>query len=510
MKKCFLILFLLFSCTGSSINKHCQFIVDSLIDSKSNYDAIFIIPGLGCPGCITKAERFVKENFNQPNVLFIFTSVPSMKILKLKMGDKVLQSPNVVVDLENKYSVPANIDESIYPCLVYLKGKNISGIKFASPEDPGSLSAFFRYIIQNQELEIDLSHPEEYVSNPALRLSDVANHIDYVLLKLPDKSPIDQIVSVRIADNEIFCLDKSCNLYVFDANGNFRTKIGNKGRGPGEYISLNKFDIDTVLKEVYLLDTGGGKILTYTSDGKYLYEIKLPGRALNFVKLSSQKFMIYLPKYFQEENHSYPQLCIVDKEGSISKELSLESNGPKMNVNMFSVPYMERSGSEIFFSFAFDGRIYRIFQDFEYETIEYVKIDQGKYKLPSEISSNYNLYNKYLNKYIYQLSAQNFGKYIWLSFYFRGKAYKLVFNKYTHQIFTVSSDKKFIGLTDDIDHVIPFFPNSCYGRQAVQVVYGYEIKDLLEKNKISSRISSLLDSLSFNDNHLVLRIVTLK
>ena len=49
---------------------------------------IFIVPNAGCEGCITTAERFVKENaILTPEIRTVFTGSTSKKSLRLKLGD---------------------------------------------------------------------------------------------------------------------------------------------------------------------------------------------------------------------------------------------------------------------------------------------------------------------------------------------------------------------------------------------------------------------------------------
>jgi hypothetical protein len=62
---------------------------------------------------------------------------------------------------------------------------------------------------------------------------------------------------------------------MFDKNGKFIRKIGRLGAGPGEYLSIYDFCIDKERKEVYILDSGKGKIHKYDFEtGKYISSIE--------------------------------------------------------------------------------------------------------------------------------------------------------------------------------------------------------------------------------------------
>lgn len=73
----------------------------------------------------------------------------------------------------------------------------------------------------------------------------------------------------------LFDLDDENNVYVvmegpghtslskFDSEGNFITKIGNMGRGPGEYRSI--ISIDIVNNKLYVLDSGLQKLIVFST-----------------------------------------------------------------------------------------------------------------------------------------------------------------------------------------------------------------------------------------------------
>jgi precorrin-6B methylase 1 len=60
-----------------------------------------IISNVGCGGCISGSEAFLKRNTND-SIFFVFTNISSLKALRLRMGDK-LQQKNVYVDENNDF-----------------------------------------------------------------------------------------------------------------------------------------------------------------------------------------------------------------------------------------------------------------------------------------------------------------------------------------------------------------------------------------------------------------------
>lgn len=60
-----------------------------------------IISNVGCGGCISESEAFLKRNIND-SIFFVFTNISSLKAWRLRMGDK-LQQKNVYVDENNDF-----------------------------------------------------------------------------------------------------------------------------------------------------------------------------------------------------------------------------------------------------------------------------------------------------------------------------------------------------------------------------------------------------------------------
>lgn len=91
---------------------------------KGVFTHIVVIPGAGCEGCISESESFFKKNTNK-NIYFVFTKISSLKVLRLKFGEK-LNSKNVYIDLEKLF---LSDDERInsYPIVFYIHDvKNVS------------------------------------------------------------------------------------------------------------------------------------------------------------------------------------------------------------------------------------------------------------------------------------------------------------------------------------------------------------------------------------------------
>lgn len=111
--------------------------VYGLETSRANYFAYVIIPGTGCAGCITHAEMLLHENIElSDRVCFVLTNIESLKMLRNKLGNDVLDRVNVVLDKDDHFFEGELI--STFPKVLILDGDgSVSQIFDVSLEQDG-------------------------------------------------------------------------------------------------------------------------------------------------------------------------------------------------------------------------------------------------------------------------------------------------------------------------------------------------------------------------------------
>lgn len=108
-----------------------------------------------------------------------------------------------------------------------------------------------------------------------LKLSEVASDVRYIPLETTTESLLDKdILDVTFTADYLFVCDY-VNLFQFTPEGKFVRKIGKAGEGPGEYTqSIMAVTYDEDAKQIFMSDFRKGKVLVYSFDGKYLYDIE--------------------------------------------------------------------------------------------------------------------------------------------------------------------------------------------------------------------------------------------
>lgn len=125
---------------------------------------------------------------------------------------------------------------------------------------------------QNQFERVLKIDPTE-VDQP--KFEDMVKSIEYIPLETTDQSLIGEIENLVVADGRFFINSDRKSILCFSDDGKFLFKIGNIGRGPGEFISPFSISVDNGV--VYVACQERGNLLCYdATDGKFLQSLKLP------------------------------------------------------------------------------------------------------------------------------------------------------------------------------------------------------------------------------------------
>jgi hypothetical protein len=192
------------------------------------------------------------------------------------------------------------------------------------------------------------------------KTSDIFKKVNVIILEDHDYAVLGDITEMQICDGKIYILDawKTSKLYVYDkATGKYLKQIGSRGQGPEEYLGIRGFCIDTVRKEIYLLDAGKHKIHKHNLEtGKYIANVNIPDEIwYKYISFANDK--LYFNVMHWDYQHNDSRIAEINfKTGEIKEYIS----GNKYNLgwnepaytgwNFFATPdkYAEQYMNVIF------------------------------------------------------------------------------------------------------------------------------------------------------------------
>jgi hypothetical protein len=135
-----------------------------------------------------------------------------------------------------------------------------------------ALLTFFFSCSKDKTTKIHVINPGNIIEKK-INLSEIAEEITYIPLN--NDILFGSIVSVELTESLILIAPAQEIISVYDYNGNFIRRIGERGRGPGEYTYSNQFTLDRNKEIVYVLDGIKHTLLKYSFKGDFIETVEL-------------------------------------------------------------------------------------------------------------------------------------------------------------------------------------------------------------------------------------------
>jgi hypothetical protein len=279
-------------------------------------------------------------------------------------------------------------------------------------------------------LKADFSHSEK------VKMSDLFSEIKYLPLETNPNCLIGYMnIPVFGKDILVNSHGGGGNIYRFSGEGKFLNKIGNKGRGPGEYVDNN--DVRLIGDTVFVVSNFSNNIICYSLKGVFLknYHLNIEAHPKSIVQLHDKSFMISLSNPSKLGN-------IIKTDRDFNIKIGFIKNVPlSSNPNPFR---FEKSKDQSFYFYNFIDTIFEISRGYP---IPSIVIDYLNFKKSREKLSIYEKDNAILTKpYIADFSTSD--TYFKLTLY-----YPLNKGRYTI-LYRIADGKQFswTELTNDIDN----------------------------------------------------------
>jgi hypothetical protein len=373
------------------------------------------------------------------------------------------------------------------------------------------------------DLPYQINWPD-FLNNPdeLTKLGSIAESISYVTLKTPDTVKVGMMIEARITGDNIFILDQTFSLFVFDIGGNFQTVINHLGRGPGEYPGLNgsMINVDNNLIGLH----SGRKVFFYDFFGNPIkvIDIKVENDPISAKWLTDDKYVILMDVApLTGDSPDDVSTIIFDSEGNVLRKeryFVKEKRPESMTSWVGRLGYLTRLNDGVLVKEPFNDTIF-IIKDNQERTpfiINYL----GKHRAPREFLESPGSYSQSgdnmpsnSRSYILSYKSYIYPAYFFVTFRNDYQNYSGVWDYRNMKAFSVSDADA--GLIDDLDFGPPFISP----RDGFVAHNPNEMVDLLEPVTLlsdpaiaprkGSRLAEIMEDMSINDNP-VIRIIKTK
>lgn len=342
-----------------------------------------------------------------------------------------------------------------------------------------------------------------------MKCSSIIDSIYFVKIETSEECLIKNIQQIFFDKEFIFVMDNGERLLVFNHDGTFLNQIGNMGKGPGEYIYISSFSVDTVSKTVYIHE--GRRILSYNYNGVYKNFQITTNKSTNFF-FHNKHFFCYVPEEILYSGSSTEYKITV-----------FDSTGAKVN------SFLPVTGIEgVFPMFISSGQFYSVGK----ETCLLDPNANIVYKVdPQSIAIKYRFANGNINEkeeYAYdEVNSQGLkqidkdrngnlkcksifeNNHFLLVYYELGNKTNLAYiNKKDYSIYNIKTEDNILGFENDLTGALPISSLIFLEDLFVTIIDPSEIFENSGKFNYS-KLDNILSSISINDNP-ILRICLLK
>lgn len=366
------------------------------------------------------------------------------------------------------------------------------------------LALLFSSCISNTEnRKSDSDGPEGSKTFIDLELTMDVSFFDYfegveiIPLETSPECIIKKSEKLIIVRGDIFILDEQQKtLFLFNGMGKYLKKISNVGSGPGEYLAINDFSINRFNGNIELLDPWG-KLHIYSPDLTYLKSLDIDARAVHqFVSLNHDTIVLYT--VFEENKILFYSRTT---EKIFHRTFSFDEKLKDMPISSMGYSRLQIIGDKVCLFLPYSNIIY----DIRDTTVKDVhrEWDFGRYNFkPEKIEADQPI--SYYAQYALKLKDEA------LSFFSHFELEDIVitrflFNrKWVNLYYNKKSGKYdcFVKFKEDVFPPIIGFLDEQFAYSVTDIA---QISESLNKNILTPEQTSMIESITLEDNPVLLR-----
>jgi hypothetical protein len=352
-----------------------------------------------------------------------------------------------------------------------------------------------------------------------ITLSEIADDITYI--PLDNSFPISLIYSPRyFINNSIYLSALNSGVMVFDRKGKLLRKIGNIGRGPGEYNYYYKFTVDDKSETVCVVDFN--IIKGYSKTGNFLRNISFKeyGEGIDAIEFYNSKLFVSFPPQYAGSKYDW---VVLDTLGNLIKKKVRTI--PQFTSNWPVSGGMYKFENRIFRWHSYNDTVFSILSDLNYEPS--FLFSPGEHRVPRSELRDLKIIGLYFNpSSVFETSrflALIYGYNRKMTIALIDKKSKKSYLTYLESGPAVLGNNYIGGILNDLDGGVRFQPENYFAENGREYLFGlinpFQIKALVAKNEFKNssskypekkkELEKLANSLKETDNH-VLMMVRLK
>lgn len=236
-------------------------------------------------------------------------------------------------------------------------------------------------------------------------LSQIVDSIQYIKLETPNEHTIGEVNKILSFKNQYFISDYNNSLFCFDRNGKFKYRVARQGKGPGEYIKLTDFTIDSVKNQLILSDDLK-LIFNALADGSFVFEYRSPSPSYKMEYIGNNQIFLdaaYNTNPTLTEDHTLHSFLISDG-GVIKAKYYPYSEDIRSVVRFYNkMPQFFRYRNELLFSPLLINEVYALTEGQIH--CKYT-VDYGNYSIPRDVLNPNNILKFLAEKNEYALLCE--------------------------------------------------------------------------------------------------------
>ena len=323
----------------------------------------------------------------------------------------------------------------------------------------------------------------------SLSLLDIVESIEYIPLETNSSCLIGEIFQkdkIIISANYILVNnsvgDNIEEFFLFDREGKYISKIGNRGDGPGEYtLGAKPYAIDEINQRVIITNNRGYMfyIMYYDMNGKHVHSISVDRMFVNgnHVQFDGNHVIMRGNNPFRAGDPTFNYSIFSNDYQLITEKIknvdfTTNQQGFRWHINSWGAfcHYFFNGQLHVKYS-PLNDTLYSVNQSLTFNP-KYI-INAGRYSLTKDIVSNVDLSVREFNNRIYFQSVFETNNYVLISYQYKEKHYYQYYGKHRRQSLlanVVSPQRLHIfenGIPNDYDGGLAFWPKQQNGNEFI-------------------------------------------